>query len=388
MNNFISRSISAAIIEAYKYFPVITVTGPRQSGKTTLLKHLFDLLPYYSLENLDVRNLAINDPVAFLKNAERGMILDEVQNVPQLLSYIQGIVDEDRDKRFILSGSSQFSMLHNVSQSLAGRVAIFELLPLSLAELTNDRIANVSLDRLLYKGFYPAVWTSEVPATMMYQNYVRTYLERDVRTLLGVKDLDLFQKFLRLCATRVGSVFVASQLAGEVGTSANTIKSWLSILQASYIVILLQPFYENTRKRLTKSPKLYFNDTGLAAYLLEIDSPEQLRRDKMRGHLFENLIVAEALKSRLNRGKDNNLCFYRDSHNNEVDLILREQGLLKLIEIKSAETYHSDFEKGIKCFDKDFSSKVKDRAIIYAGELENRAGDIKLLNYKNLGKFV
>lgn len=388
MNNFISRSISAAIIEAYKYFPVITVTGPRQSGKTTLLKHLFDLLPYYSLENLDVRNLAINDPVAFLKNAERGMILDEVQNVPQLLSYIQGIVDEDRDKRFILSGSSQFSMLHNVSQSLAGRVAIFELLPLSLAELTNDRIANVSLDRLLYKGFYPAVWTSEVPATMMYQNYVRTYLERDVRTLLGVKDLDLFQKFLRLCATRVGSVFVASQLAGEVGTSANTIKSWLSILQASYIVILLQPFYENTRKRLTKSPKLYFNDTGLAAYLLEIDSPEQLRRDKMRGLLFENLIVAEALKSRLNRGKDNNLCFYRDSHNNEVDLILREQGLLKLIEIKSAETYHSDFEKGIKCFDKDFSSKVKDRAIIYAGELENRAGDIKLLNYKNLGKFV
>lgn len=388
MNNFISRSISAAIIEAYKYFPVITVTGPRQSGKTTLLKHLFDSLPYYSLENLDVRNLAINDPVAFLKNAERGMILDEVQNVPQLLSYIQGIVDEDRDKRFILSGSSQFSMLHNVSQSLAGRAAIFELLPLSLAELTNDHIANVSLDRLLYKGFYPAVWTSEVPATMMYQNYVRTYLERDVRTLLGVKDLDLFQKFLRLCATRVGSVFVASQLAGEVGTSANTIKSWLSILQASYIVILLQPFYENTRKRLTKSPKLYFNDTGLAAYLLEIDSPEQLRRDKMRGHLFENLIVAEALKSRLNRGKDNNLCFYRDSHNNEVDLILREQGLLKLIEIKSAETYHSDFEKGIKCFDKDFSSKVKDRAIIYAGELENRAGDIKLLNYKNLGNFV
>ncbi len=364
------------------------VTGPRQSGKTTLLKHLFDSLPYYSLENLDVRNLAINDPVAFLKNAERGMILDEVQNVPQLLSYIQGIVDEDRDKRFILSGSSQFSMLHNVSQSLAGRAAIFELLPLSLAELTNDRIANVSLDRLLYKGFYPAVWTSEVPATMMYQNYVRTYLERDVRTLLGVKDLDLFQKFLRLCATRVGSVFVASQLAGEVGTSANTIKSWLSILQASYIVILLQPFYENTRKRLTKSPKLYFNDTGLAAYLLEIDSPEQLRRDKMRGHLFENLIIAEALKSRLNRGKDNNLCFYRDSHNNEVDLILREQGLLKLIEIKSAETYHSDFEKGIKCFDKDFSSKVKDRAIIYAGELENRAGDIKLLNYKNLDNFV
>lgn len=383
MKEYKNRVITECINEANKYFPVITITGPRQSGKTTLIKHLFDDLPYYSLENLDTRNLANNDPVMFLNENERGMILDEVQNAPHLLSYIQGIVDDFPEKRFVLSGSSNFAMLHSVTQSLAGRSAVFELMPLSLTELT-DTEKNAPVDELLFKGMYPAVWVNNVPPSLLYGNYVKTYIERDVRQLLAVKDLDLFQKFLRLCAVRIGSIFNASELANEIGVAVNTINSWLSILKASYIVVMLQPFYTNTRKRLTKSPKLYFTDTGLAAYLLEIESREQMSRDKMRGHLFENFIVTEFFKHRYNQGKDNNLCFYRDSNQNEVDLVVRNRDRLKLIEIKSSATYHSEFEKGIKAFEKTFGDMVEDRVVIYTGSLESEKSPVKLLNYKRL----
>ena len=388
MTIYITRKISEPILEAYKYFPVITITGPRQSGKTTLIKHTFNELPYFSLENIDTLRLAQEDPIGFLKSSDKGMILDEAQNAPELFSFIQGMVDNNKNLRFILSGSSNFSMLQSVTQSLAGRAAIFELLPLSLFELSSPLVDEIPLSTLLYKGLYPAVWSDNTPATALYRNYVKTYLERDVRKITAVKDLSLFQKFLRLCATRIGSVFVASQLANEIGVAVNTINSWLSILEASYIIYMLQPYHENTRKRLTKSPKLYFTDPGLAAYLLEIENPTQLNNDKMRGHLFENLIIAEALKHRLNQGKDANIYFYRDSHLNEVDLVIKEAGRLKLIEIKSAETYHSDFEKGIKIFDKEFSDKVSDRAIIYAGDMENTTRSIKLINYKQLSKFI
>lgn len=388
MKNFIPRDITSSIKEAYKYYSVITVTGPRQSGKTTLIKELFNELPYYSLENLDTRRLAKEDPIGFLGTSKQGMILDEVQNVPELLSYIQEIVDNNRDVRFVLSGSSNFSMIQSISQSLAGRSAIFELLPLSISELSGEIIDTTSLNDLLYKGLYPAIWRNNIPPTIMYRNYVKTYLERDVRNISAIKDLSLFQKFLRLCANRIGSIFVASQLANELGVSVNTIYSWLSILEASYTIIMLQPFYENTRKRLTKSPKLYFTDTGLAAYLLDIENTTQLNHDKMRGHLFENLIIIESLKFRFNQGKDSNLYFYRDSHMNEVDLILKKADKLKLIEIKSSETYHSDFEKGIKAFRKEFNNKVDDNAIIYAGSLENTTRDIKLLNYTHLHEFL
>lgn len=370
------------------YFSVITITGPRQSGKTTLIKEIFNELPYYSLENLDTQRLAKEDPVGFLRTSKTGMILDEVQNAPELLSYIQEIVDNNRDMRFILSGSSNFSMIQSVSQSLAGRSAIFELLPLSISELPFDVVESSSLSELLYKGLYPSIWSNGTPPTIMYRNYVKTYLERDVRNISAIKDLSLFQKFLRLCANRIGSIFVASQLANELGVSVNTISSWLSILEASYVVVMLQPYHENTRKRLTKSPKLYFTDAGLAAYLLDIETVTQLNNDKMRGHLFENLIVTEALKYRFNQGKDSNLYFYRDSHMNEVDLILKNADKLKLIEIKSSETYHQDYEKGIKAFCKEFGDKVEDNAIIYAGDLENTTREIKLLNYSHLHEIL
>ena len=268
---FIDRELATVIKEAAKYFSVITITGPRQSGKTTLLQNIFSELPYFSLENLDIQNFAINDPVAFLNQNPSGMILDEVHNAPGLLSYIQGIVDADPQRRFVLSGSSQFAMLKKVTQSLAGRTAVFELLPFSYSEtkeLSNDK----SVDELLFNGFYPAIYAQKNIPKFLYPNYVKTYLEKDVRDLLQVKDMMQFQTFIRLCAGRVGSLFNASELSNEVGVSSNTITSWLSVLQASYIVMLLPPYFENSRKRLTKTPKLFFIDTGLAAYLLGIES--------------------------------------------------------------------------------------------------------------------
>lgn len=384
---YIHRELSSVLEEAYRYFSVITVTGPRQSGKTTLIRNLFPHLPYYSLESLDIRSFAENDPIAFLNQNEEGMILDEVHNAPDLLSYIQGIVDEHPDKRYILSGSSQFAMLKRVTQSLAGRTAVFELMPLSYSE-TKDLTADVPLDKLLFNGFYPAIYSGRNVPEFLYPAYMKTYLDRDVRDLLQIKDMMQFHIFIKLCAGRIGSLFKASELANEIGASPNTITSWLSVLQASYIVTLLPPYFENTSKRLTKMPKLYFLDTGLACYLLGIESPEQLSRDKMRGALFENFVVTEALKQRYNQGKESNLYFYRDSNQNEIDLLLKRNTRLYGIEIKSSMTYHKDFEKALKRIDEWVKAPVDGKAVVYAGNFENTAGEIKLLNYTNMDEVL
>ena len=380
---YIHRELSGVIKEAVRYFPVITITGPRQSGKTTLIRNEFSQLPYFSLENLDVRSYAMNDPVAFLNQQREGMILDEVHNAPDLLSYIQGIVDEDPERRFILSGSSQFAMLKKVSQSLAGRTAVFELLPLSYSEI-RSQAESKSLDDLLFEGLYPAIYSGRNIPEFLYPSYIKTYLDKDVRDLLQIKDMMQFHTFIRLCAGRIGSLFKASELANEIGVSSHTITAWLSVLQASYIVILLPPYYENTRKRLTKAPKLYFTDTGLACHLLGIESAQQLARDKMRGALFENFIVMEALKRQYNLGKESNLYFYRDSHQNEIDLILKNSSGLYGIEIKSSKTFHPDFEKTLKQMDGWVSNPVLGKAVVYAGSLENNAGEVKVMNYNHL----
>jgi len=359
------------------------MTGPRQSGKTTLLRKTFHQLPYYSLENLDIRHFALNDPNGFLSQHQEGMILDEVQNAPDLLSYIQGLVDENREKRFILSGSSQFAVIKKITQSLAGRTGVLELMPLSYPEVKEKADAK-TLDELLLTGFYPILYTGENIPKLFYPSYVKTYLERDVRDLLQIKDMMQFQTFLRLCAGRIGNLFNASELSGEVGVSVNTIKSWLSVLQASYIIKLLPPFYENIRKRLTKTPKLYFCDTGLACYLLGIETEQQLARDKMRGHLFENFIIMEAFKNRYNQGKDSNLYFYRDSNGVEVDLLLKNGDHYSAIEIKSAQTYHPEFEAGIRSLSTLLENRLTDKTIIYAGEFENKTAEIQLVNYKNI----
>lgn len=379
----INRKLEVLINENLRYFPIATVTGPRQSGKTTLIRSMFSHLPYYSLENLDTRALAISDPVAFLSQHSDGMILDEVQNVPELLSYLQGIVDEHRDRKYILSGSSQFKLQNSITQSLAGRTAVLELLPLAINEVSDIADTN-NVDNLMLQGFYPAIYAGDNIPRLFYPAYMRTYLERDVRQLLQVKDLYQFQTFLRLCAGRTGSLFNASELSNEVGISVNTVRSWLSILQASYIVFMLHPYFDNSRKRLTKTPKLYFYDTGLACYLLGIENETQLNSDRMRGHLFENMVISDIMKRRAHAGKSTDLMFYRDSNGNEIDLLVPDGQTWEGYEIKSSSTYNSAFEKGFRNITDQLDARLTRRAVIYCGTQERHDAHIKVLNYASL----
>lgn len=380
-SQFINRELGQTILEAASFFPVLCVTGPRQSGKSTLVNHLFPQYRQLSLEDLDVRAAATTDPRGFLEQADGGMIIDEAQRVPELLSYIQGIVDRQPDRRFVLSGSSNFALLRSVTQSLAGRVGMFELLPMAFSEVRSD-MADASLDEILFNGLYPAICAKKNVARFLYPNYMKTYLERDVRDLLQVRNLMQFNTFIRLCAGRIGSLFNASELASEVGVDSKTITAWLSILQASYIIFLLPPYFTNTRKRLVKTPKLYFCDTGLACYLLDIESPEQLSHDKMRGPLFENFVVMEALKHRFNAGLESNLFFYRDSNKNEIDLLLRTQQKIDGYEIKSSSTFHPDFTSKLAKMSEYVSGDIGRRAVIYNGTLENDHSEVQLHNWR------
>ena len=382
VENYINRTLEATLLEAWKYFPVLAVTGPRQSGKSTLIGHLFPEAVSFSLKDVNVREFALNDPVAFLGQTSTPIFIDEIQKAPVLLEYIQGIVDRDPSRKFILSGSSNFEVMKGLSESLAGRCGVFELLPMSFTE-TFALSENKDTDTMLFDGFYPAVCSGKNIARLYYPSYVKTYLEKDVRDLLNIKDLMLFLRFMKLCAARVGSVFNASELSSEVGIDNKTVASWLSVLQASYVVYLLPPYHENISKRLIKSPKLYFCDPGLACYLLDIESPAQLSRDKMRGGIFENFLVMEAVKHRLNAGKDGGVYFYRDSNNNEVDLLLREEGDITAVEVKSSQTYSSSFEDTLKRLPEWLKAPVKRRAVVYAGDFENTAGMIEVLNYKH-----
>ena len=383
MKTYIERQISSTILRANQYFPVICVTGPRQSGKSTLIKHLFPTYDVYSMEDIDVRLFATNDPRGFLSQYHNGMIIDEVQKTPELMSYIQGIVDEHPDYRFVLSGSSNFTLINSISQSLAGRTGMFDLLPMSLDEIS-DKVQEQNTDEIIFNGLYPAVCSGENIPELYYPSYIRTYLERDVRELLKIKELMHFNTFLKLCAGRIGSIFNATELAGEVGTSVNTIKSWLSVLEASYVIQRIYPYANNLSKRLVKSPKIYFTDTGLACHLLGIESANQLSHDRMRGHLFENLIIMEFLKKRYNKGKDNNLMFYRDSNGNEIDLLQNEGGKISAYEIKSSMTYHPSFENALKKAEQLIKEEISEKKIIYNGTYENQNATIKLINIKSL----
>ena len=273
--------------------------------------------------------------------------------------------------------------MKGVSESLAGRAGVFELLPMSIGE-TSVVHEGTDLSRLLYEGLYPAVAAGKNTARMFYPSYMKTYIEKDVRDLLKIQDQMQFMRFMKLCASRIGSIFIATELASEVGVDSKTVTRWLSVLQASYLVTLLPPYYENISKRLVKSPKLYFNDTGLACYLLDIESTKQLNRDKMRGALFENMIVMEVLKHRYNQGLEGGVYFYRDSNQNEVDILLKQEGEITAIEVKSSSTYHPSFEKTLRRITEWVETPVTKKAIVYAGDFENTGGDIKLLNYKHL----
>jgi len=375
--------METVIKEASQYFSVISVTGPRQSGKSTLLKHLFPQFHKYSLKDVNVREFAEKDPVSFLRQHPEGMFIDEVQKVPQLLEYIQGIVDDRPECRFLLTGSSNFELLQGLSESLPGRSGVYELLPMTFQESASTSEGK-TLDTFLYDGLFPAICANKNKARLFYPSYVKTYLERDVRDLLKIKDQMQFMRFIKLCAARIGSLFNASELAAELGVDSKTITHWLSVLQASYLVTLLPPYFENISKRLVKSPKLYFNDPGLACYLLDIESPRQLERDKMRGAIFENFVVMEIVKHRYNQGLLNGVYFYRDSNQNEVDILLKEEGAVTAIEVKSSMTYHSSFEKHLIKLPEWITTPVSKRLIVYTGDFENTIGDIKLINYRHI----
>ena len=380
---YIPRHLESVIKEAAQYFSVISVTGPRQSGKSTMLKQLFPDLPKYSLKDLHVRAFAEQDPVAFLNQHKEGMFIDEVQKVPALLDYIQGIVDDDPGRKFVLTGSSNLELLQGLTESLPGRAGVYELLPMSIGE-TAKLIASKDVNQLLFEGLYPAICAGKNIAKLFYPSYVKTYLEKDVRDLLRIKDQMQFLKFMKLCAARIGSLFNASEIGVEVGVDSKTITHWLSVLQASYLVTLLPPYYENITKRVVKTPKLYFNDPGLACYLLDIETPRQLELDKMRGVIFENMLVMECIKHRYNQGKEGGVFFFRDSNGNEVDIILKEEGKLTAIEVKSSMTYQPDFAKSLKRLQEWTTTPISQKAIIYCGDFENTAGDIQLLQYKHI----
>lgn len=376
------RTIYSEIQELAIGYPVVTIIGPRQSGKTTLAKQVFPSKSYVNLENPDVRSLALSDPRGFLSQYPHGAILDEIQRAPILLSYIQVIVDEkDQKGMFILTGSHQLELQQAVSQSLAGRTALLTLLPMSIEELSRANVA-LSLDGYILKGGYPRIYKDSLDPTKAYRNYFQTYVEKDLRQLIQVKDLAQFEKFVRLCAGRVGQIINMEEIGGEIGVSSHTVKEWISILEASFIIFRLQPYFENFGKRIIKSPKLFFVDVGLATYLLGIENEMQLSRDPLRGHLVENLVLLELMKWRFNHGLDAQLYYYRDVQKNEVDIIFKDANLLVPIEVKSSQTYNSDFLKNLLFFQK----LVKDRApqgyLIYSGELEQKIGQIGLLNYK------
>lgn len=387
MNDYIHRKIEETILKASKYFSVIAISGPRQSGKSTLLTQLFPLYEKYSLKDLNILDYAKNDPIAFLNQTDEGMFIDEIQRCPQLLDYIQGIVDNNPKRHFALSGSSNFEVMKNLSESLAGRAGVFELLPMSIQEVTG-KVDLDNLNQILYNGLYPSICAKKNIAKFFYPSYVRTYLEKDVRDLLQMKDQIRFTKFLKLCAARIGSLFNASELGAEVGVSSKTISHWLSVLQASYLITLLPPYYENIPKRLVKSPKLYFNDPGLACYLLDIETPQQLDRDKMRGAIFENMIVMEAIKHRYNMGLEGGVFFYRDSNQNEVDLLIKQEGELTAIEVKSSMTYSSSFEKTLTQIEGWIKTPISKKAIVYSGDFENTSGNINLINYRHISSIL
>lgn len=387
MTDYIHRKIEETILEASKYFSVIAVSGPRQSGKSTLLTQLFPLYEKYSLKDLNILDYAKNDPIAFLNQTDEGIFIDEIQRCPQLLDYIQGIVDNNPKRHFALSGSSNFEVMKNLSESLAGRAGVFELLPMSIQEVTG-KVDLDNLNQILYNGFYPSICAKKNIAKFFYPSYVRTYLEKDVRDILQIKDQIRFTKFLKLCAARIGSLFNASELGAEVGVSSKTISHWLSVLQASYLITLLPPYYENIPKRLVKSPKLYFNDPGLACYLLDIETPQQLDRDKMRGAIFENMIVMEAIKHRYNMGLEGGVFFYRDSNQNEVDLLIKQEGELTAIEVKSSMTYSSSFEKALTQIEGWIKTPISKKAIVYSGDFENTSGNINLINYRHISSIL
>ena len=370
----IERQLSKKLKQLYRYFPVVSLNGPRQSGKSTLLKNTFPRLPYVTLENPDDLQIALADPRRFLSRFTKGVIIDEVQNVPALFSYIQGIVDSNSKIKFVLSGSQNFLLNQHISQTLAGRVGVLTLLPFSITELKAAGLLKKGYEQTVFTGFYPRIFDKKIPPSLFYPSYLQTYVQRDVLQLLKITDIALFTKFIRLLAGRVGQLINLSSLASDVGVAVNTIKAWIAVMESSYILYLLKPHYQNFAKRLVQQPKIYFYDTGLLCYLLGIETPKQLDTHYARGNIFENMVILELLKNRYNNAKEGGLFFWRDKHGKEVDCIIESAGKLLPVEIKSSQTKSLHLFDNVKYYTGLAKSKSKKGYVVYGG---NEAVDLK-----------
>jgi predicted AAA+ superfamily ATPase len=379
----IERQLSAKIISLAQSFQVITLTGPRQSGKTTLVRSVFSDLPYLSLEDPDVRNFALTDPRGFLGNYPSGAVLDEVQNTPELFSYIQRIVDENRSIRFILTGSANFLLLEKVSQTLAGRTAVLQLLPFSMSELGTG---DLSYETLIFNGLYPRIYDRNLSPTDFYPSYIQTYVERDIRLIKNIEDTNVFIRFVRLCAGRIGQLLNLTGLANDAGVSVNTAKAWISVLESSYILFRLQPYFRNFTKRFVKTPKLYFTDTGLACSLLGIHSAEEVQNHYLKGALFENLVINEFIKRASNRGDPRRPFFWQNSSGKEIDCLLEDGALLTPVEIKSGRTLAGDYFDNLKYWAKENGTVQKDGWVVYGGDASIETGNGKLISWRELDR--
>ena len=384
----IQRTIQADLIRLSQQYPVVTIVGPRQSGKSTLTKMAFPDKPYVSLEKLSLRDFALTDPVGFLNtHAKEGAILDEIQRVPSLLSEIQVRVDARPELKgtYILTGSHQLLLMESVSQSLAGRTAILKLLPFSLSE--RDAFVGTPSDipQLLFTGFYPRIYADNLDPVEALSFYITTYVERDVREIMAIKDLTAFSRFLRLCAGRTGQILNASSLATDAGINHNTARAWLSLLEASFIITLLQPHFNNLNKRLIKAPKLYFWDVGLACHLLGIERSEQVASHPLVGALFETFVVTELMKQRLNRVREPRLYYWRDNAGHEVDLLHESADDIIPIEIKSGATVQRDALKGIEYY-RSLNPKATPGVVVYGGsEQQDRSSGLRIVGFSQIG---
>lgn len=381
----INRAAHQRLLRLAAGFPIVAITGPRQSGKTTLTRMSFPDKEYLSLEDPDIRSLAEQDPRGFLSRLPDGAILDEAQRAPQLFSYLQTHVDAHaKPGMFVLTGSQQFGLLSGISQSLAGRVGLVQLLPFSVSELKAAKRLPSSLDALLFRGLYPALYDRDISPGDWFAGYMTTYIERDVRQLVNVRNLSAFQRFVKMCAARVGQLLNLSSLAGDCGITHNTAASWISVLEASYIIYLLRPHHRNFNKRIVKAPKLYFVDAGMAGWLLGIREEDQLAFHAQRGALFENLVVTEFLKARFNNGLPSNLFFWRDSKGLEVDLVLEEGTELSPVEIKSGQTVAPDFFAGLQKWSALAGRTDRPATLVYGGEREMSRDNVTILPWKKL----
>ena len=370
----VKRRIKVEMDIYTKKYPILALTGPRQAGKTTFLRTEFSEYRYINLENPDMRDYAERDPNNFLKEYDKYVIFDEIQRVPFLFSYLQTKVDEDRIMgQYILSGSQNFQLLQNITQSLAGRVAIFKLLPFDLEEMKSANFLSDDYAVNLVKGFYPAIYDRDIPSKVFYSNYIQTYVERDLSELIHIKDFKLFRNFISLCAARAGNLLNLNSLANECGITQPTAKSWISVLESSYIVFQLQPYFANLNKRITKSSKLFFYDTGLLAHLLKIKDAHSLKISPHKGNLFENFVVSEFVKNNYHQNLLHDLWFWRDAVGHEVDLIWQNDELLNLVEIKASETIMPDMFKGLTYFEKLAPRLVKTKSVLHCGNFnQNR----------------